>query len=168
MQKLRDIEILVQQQLEENEKVQVEDTTLLEIQKILYSTEVCIDPSFLWLSCTQVRCRKASRFQKAGRLWTKKKPIDCMRRLYFQTNSCRSLESSSCSHQPSLVTYSCDRCYIRCEIDFVFFRRIFRLGPLAAEDGPQPGKKATNRDSTNPHMSQTLCMNASKTSESPP
>ena len=38
--KLRDIEILVQQQLEENEKGQVEDTTLLEIQKILYSTEV--------------------------------------------------------------------------------------------------------------------------------
>ncbi|KAH8108536.1 EB1 domain-containing protein [Phellopilus nigrolimitatus] len=37
--KLRDIEILVQQQFEENEKAGVDDETLKEIQKILYSTE---------------------------------------------------------------------------------------------------------------------------------
>uniref|UniRef100_D8PYW7 Microtubule binding protein n=1 Tax=Schizophyllum commune (strain H4-8 / FGSC 9210) TaxID=578458 RepID=D8PYW7_SCHCM len=37
--KLRDIEILVQQQTEELEKVGKEDETLKEIQKILYSTE---------------------------------------------------------------------------------------------------------------------------------
>ncbi|EJC98350.1 EB1 domain-containing protein [Fomitiporia mediterranea MF3/22] len=37
--KLRDIEILVQQQMEENEKTGTEDLTLTEIQKILYSTE---------------------------------------------------------------------------------------------------------------------------------
>ena len=43
---LRDIEILVQQQLEENEKSAIEDVTLLEIQKILYSTEVLSPFSF--------------------------------------------------------------------------------------------------------------------------
>ncbi|KAL5482313.1 BIM1 [Sanghuangporus weigelae] len=37
--KLRDIEILVQAQVEENEKKGIEDHTLAEIQKILYSTE---------------------------------------------------------------------------------------------------------------------------------
>ena len=38
--KLRDIEILVQQQMEELEKAGKEDEVLKEIQKILYSTEV--------------------------------------------------------------------------------------------------------------------------------
>jgi hypothetical protein len=38
---LRDIEILVQQQAEDLAKDGKEDATLSEIQKILYSTEVC-------------------------------------------------------------------------------------------------------------------------------
>jgi RP/EB family microtubule-associated protein len=41
MIQLRDIEILVQQQFEALEAIGKDDETLREIQKILYSTEVC-------------------------------------------------------------------------------------------------------------------------------
>ena len=47
VQQLRDIEILVQAQLEVLEGGGTDDETLREIQKILYSTEVC--PSTLFI-----------------------------------------------------------------------------------------------------------------------
>jgi hypothetical protein len=66
---LRDIEILVQQQAEDLAKDGKEDATLSEIQKILYSTEVCHSSILLFFIARFPydlrRRRRASRYQKA-------------------------------------------------------------------------------------------------------
>jgi len=71
---LRDIEILVQQQMEVVEAAGGEDITLKEIQKILYSTEVCAMSKNYSLYSLSGCFRRDSRSLKPQGKWTRKKP----------------------------------------------------------------------------------------------
>lgn len=64
LSQLRDIEILVQQQVEALEAAGQDDNTLREIQRILYSTEVITRSPFIPLPLTEHLPRMGSRFQK--------------------------------------------------------------------------------------------------------
>ncbi len=70
---MRDIEIIIQQQIEAVQAEGQDDPVLREVQKILYSTEVCHELSRINVALSlPVICRRALRFQ--SRLSTKKRP----------------------------------------------------------------------------------------------